>query len=360
MRRASGWLFTLLGLGLLLIWLGVRENPTAGQDRVVVAFLDVGQGDAILVRSPEGKTALIDAGPSRQIVPLLERRGVTSIDLAVVSHHHDDHYGGMDDVVRRFRPRVFLASDSSYTSERYLKLLELVRDRRIPAISPTGSARKLGLGSVVLTVFPRAPADPDEENNNSVGLRLQYGSFSVLLPGDAEGPERRWWEENMPSLCADATVLKLAHHGSRSGTDTTWLKLVRPQLAVASMGRDNEFGHPHPQTLALLRRFEIPLLRTDRDGTIVIQSDGARWSVVDHRHVSPRTTLAPARTRCPDARVHNNQADEGELSATPGFGPVLVRRMIGHRPFQDVDDLGRVEEIGETRLSRLRPLVVAE
>jgi hypothetical protein len=164
----------------------------------------------------------------------------------------------------------------------------------------------------------------------------------------------------MPSLCADATVLKLAHHGSRDGTDATWLKLVRPQLAVASMGRDNEYGHPHPQTLALLRRFKIPLLRTDRDGTIVVQSDGARWGVVDHRHATPRTALAPARIRRPDARVHINRADEGELSAIPGFGPVLVRRMVAHRPFRDVDDLGRAEGIGETRLSRLRPLVTAE
>ena len=101
--------------------------PATAQDRsetthdktATIDFLDVGQGDAILIRSPEGKTALIDAGPSKEIVRLIRERGVKSIDLVVVSHHHADHYGGMDDVIRAFHPRFFLATDSSHTTPHY-------------------------------------------------------------------------------------------------------------------------------------------------------------------------------------------------------------------------------------------------
>src|SRR4051812_19143200 len=259
----------------------VGQSPLSGSRRVTVSVLDVGQGDAILIRSPEGKTALVDAGPSREVVRELRQMGVTSLDLVVVSHHHSDHYGGMAEGIRTYPPRVFLASGSSHTSSHYLKLLELVRDRGIPAIAPGDVPRKVTLGSVVLTVFPQAPEDPEEENNNSIGIRLQYGDFSVLLDGDAEVGERAWWERTAPDLCADVDVLKLAHHGSRNGTDARWLALVRPELAVASLGAGNDYGHPHPQTLALLARLGIPLLRTDRDRTVVIQSDGKAWQVVE-------------------------------------------------------------------------------
>src|SRR5262249_5740235 len=99
-------------------------------------------------------------------------------------------------------------------------------------------------------------------------------------PGDAEQSEHRWWEQNVPGLVRDCTVLKLAHHGSRNGTDARWLELVRPELAVASMGWSNEFGHPSPQTVALLASRGSPLLRTDQDGSVTIESDSRAWWVV--------------------------------------------------------------------------------
>ena len=192
MKRLA-WLTVALGLAL---WSGptfARQTPLARARTATVEILDVGQGDAILIRSPEDKTALIDAGPHKdRAAELLRRRGIESLDLVVISHHHADHYGGMEAVVREFKPRVFLASASTHTTPHYLKLLELVRNRGIQAIRPTDRPRRLELGSVVLTVFPQALEDRTEENNNSIGIRLNHGSFSVLLPGDAEQSERRW------------------------------------------------------------------------------------------------------------------------------------------------------------------------
>jgi competence protein ComEC len=272
---------------LILVGIPIPPAAHAQTATATVEFLDVGQGDATLIRSPEGKFALVDAGPGRGIVPLLRERGVTAIDLAVVSHHHADHYGGMADVVRAFRPRMFLASGSAHTTGRYLELLKLVRDEGIPAIGPNrdGTPRKVELGSVVLTVLPQPPEDPDEENNNSVGLRVQYGDAAVLLTGDSEDDERRFWRADPAAarLCAGCDVLKLAHHGSRNGTDDAWLDLVRPGLAVASCGAGNPFGHPHPETLARLAARRIPLRRTDRDGPVLVVGDGRRWGVADRR-----------------------------------------------------------------------------
>jgi beta-lactamase superfamily II metal-dependent hydrolase len=350
---------------------GAQGTPAHPSGVVRVEFLDVGQGDAILIRTPEGKTALVDAGPSHEVVGLLRSRGVTEIDLAVVSHHHADHYGGMLAVFEQFRPRAFLASTSSHTSEAYLRLLRRVRNQSARAIFPDEeTARRIELGSAVLTVFPQPPEDRVEENNNSVGLRLQFGGFSVLLPGDAEAHERRYWERRDPDLCADATVLKLAHHGSRNGTDVRWMELVRPRLAVVCVGRNNEFHHPHPETIALLSRMKIPLLRTDRDGTIVVESDGRRWRVASHGHepgdplidesehdgAHSKATAGSRPLPRPKA-IDVNTATEDDVLTIPGIGPVLARRIIAGRPYYRVDDLGRVAGIGAKRLSQIRPFV---
>jgi competence protein ComEC len=243
--------------------------------------LDVGQGDSILIRSPEGKTALIDAGPTRQgALRALQREGIVQLDLVVLSHHHSDHYGGMEEVIRALKPRYFLASFSGHSTQAYLKLLRTVETQAITTIAPGARPRRIELGSVELTVLPQPPNDPQEENNNSIALRLRYGAFCVLLPGDSEEPERRWWLRYNRKLVCDCTILKVAHHGSRNGTDAGWLQAVRPELAVASLGTHNEYGHPHAETINLLRRSGIPLLRTDELGTIKIISDGQNWRIV--------------------------------------------------------------------------------
>ena len=242
-----------------------------------IEVLDVGQGDSILIRSPEGKTALIDAGPSNHIVKLLNDRGLTSIDLVVVSHHHSDHYGGMRAVIRQFQPRFFMAANSPHATASYLKLLRDVESSSMKTIHPTAVTRRIELGSMVLTVFPEAPSDRTEENNNSVGIRLDYGSFSMLFTGDSEEKERRWWMTHQPDLIRDAIILKLAHHGSRNGTDEDWLDRVRPELAIASLGAGNDYGHPHRETVSLLAHHGIPLLRTDEAGSVTIMTDGKSW-----------------------------------------------------------------------------------
>ncbi len=261
-----------------------ESSTSVGSSRLTIEFLDVGQGDAALIRSPEGKTALVDAGPSpHRVVTLLKARGIDRIDLVVVSHHHADHYGGMLAVLKAFHPRVFLDAPSPHASKAYEAVLREVRDSGMTAIQPTEAPRKISLGSVLLTVFPQPPVDKHNENNNSVGLRVDYGDFAALLTGDSEVAERAWWRAHAPDLCANVSVLKLAHHGSRNGTDAAWLKLTKPSLAVASLGAGNEFGHPHPETLRRLETARVPLDRTDQAGTVSIVTDGETWTETDTR-----------------------------------------------------------------------------
>ena len=339
-----------------------RPMPAAAS----IEFLDVGQGDAILIQSPEGKTALIDAGPSRRIVDLLRERGIASLDLVVVSHHHIDHYGGMAEVIREFHPRVFLDADSPHVTSYYLALLRLVKEERITAIRAGPKPRKIGLGSVTLTVFPQAPRNEKNENNNSIGIRVEFGRYSALLTGDAEWAERRWWMSHVPELCADVDVLKLAHHGSRNGTDSAWLGLTCPRLAVASLGLWNDFGHPHPETLALLRSLDIPLRRTDESGSIPIRTDGRTWTLED----ASASVLAPSQSQFGPIRqarvasrrmlVFLNSASESELRTLPGIGARLAESIIDGRPYRSIDDLSAIPTLGKKRLEQIRPFVAID
>jgi competence ComEA-like helix-hairpin-helix protein len=149
-----------------------------------------------------------------------------------------------------------------------------------------------------------------------------------------------------------------------NGTDALWLEIVHPRLAVASLGRGNEYGHPHAQTLALLARRDIPLLRTDQDGSVKVTSDGKSWEVSSHKPAargSPATGEADAKRvdKAEGRLIDINAATQAELESLPGIGPVIARRIIEGRPYRSVADLIRVKGIGEKRLEKIRSRVAA-
>jgi competence protein ComEC len=229
---------------------------------------------------------LIDAGPPRDdFVAMLRKRGVRHIDLAVITHHHTDHIGNMAAVMDAFKPKLFLDSNSSHSTKKYQGVLQAVAAAGSKVINPyPDRERQINLGSVLLRVFPQPPEDEEDENNNSVGMRVQFGGFAAILTGDAREEERDWWMKNIDKeLYRKATVLLLAQHGSIAGIDSVWLDAVGPKLAVASSGFGDKYG-PHLRTIRMLSMAKVELLRTDSEGTITVTSDGKNWTVVKEKH----------------------------------------------------------------------------
>jgi competence protein ComEC len=236
------------------IYLGTR-TPSGTR----LTMLDVGQGDAILVRAG-GKTILVDGGPRpSRLLPLLADRGVHRIDVAVLSHVHPDHCGGLPAVVTRMNVGEVWLSPRRFQGDCAQQLLDACRGALVPIHLVRDGDAKFGLKAFVADhTFRRA-----SENNASVVLQLG----GVVLTGDIE----REAEAEIAPRLSHADVLKIAHHGSRSSTTPPLLDAVRPRLALISCGRHNTFGHPHPTVLEALRARGIRVWRTDRDGSVEIE-----------------------------------------------------------------------------------------
>ncbi len=249
-------------------------QPAWAQDsaRVRIVFLDVGQGDAALVISPEGKTALIDAGPaSADVADRLARFGIDTLDLVIASHADADHIGGMEQVLRTIPTRTFLDNGTPHTTTTYRGLMHAVDSLGITYLAPL--ARTIALGSVPLRVLPPWPAGASQ-NDRSVGVLLAFGAFRALLTGDAELDELRYFLTlDLPRV----TVLKAAHHGARNGVTPGWIARTRPSVVVISVGADNPYGHPNPRALRYYSALGATIYRTDRDGSITIagRADGS-------------------------------------------------------------------------------------
>jgi beta-lactamase superfamily II metal-dependent hydrolase len=262
----------LVRLVLLALALAVRLAAAQDTARVELIFLDVGQGDAVLIRGPGPKVALIDAGPAgARVADQLAQLGVDTIHLVVASHPHADHIGGMAAVLGRFPVRAYLDNATPHTTQTYRRLMALVEHTlgRDSAYYLAPTARVITLGPVRLRVLP--PLEGGDQNNRSVGLLLEFGEFRALFPGDAEWAELdQWVTLDLPRV----TVLKASHHGSRNGVSPRWLEVLRPRVVVISVGARNDYGHPHFEAVRYYVQSRAAVYRTSTHGRITIR--GAR------------------------------------------------------------------------------------
>jgi competence protein ComEC len=243
-------------------------------------FLDVGQGDAVLIRSWDvtagerlpGRAALIDAGPVNRIVAQLRALGVEAIDLMIASHNHLDHIGGMDAILDSLPVRFYLDNGHPATTRIQRRVLERVESQGVTYLEPT--RRSIALGSAQLHVVP--PPDGvagDEQNNRSLTVVLEHGRFRALFTGDAE-------VQLLNALLASGDipavdVLKASHHGSRNGVTPGLLAQARPQVVVVSVGAGNQYGHPHAAAMRYFCSGGRRVFRTDQVGDVVLDIDAA-------------------------------------------------------------------------------------
>lgn len=271
----------------------------AGQPRGVlrVTFLDVGQGDAALVDLPDGSALLVDGGGlvgspidvgERVIAPVLAARRRTVLAAVVLSHPHPDHFLGLPGAVARAPPRAFwdTVDEGVFEGPGHAEVVRAMTHAGAQLEGPSTLCGERRLGGALVEVLAPCPArSPDRgANDNSFVVRLGYGRRSILLVGDAEREE----EGDLVRRAAGrlhADVLKVGHHGSRTSSSSALLAEVRPAVAVVSCGGRNRFGHPHAEAWARLVASGAQLFRTDRDGGVVVTTDGMALSV---RSARPR------------------------------------------------------------------------
>lgn len=261
----------------MAIWSQALRHET---DTLRVVVLDVGQGDSIFLRTPSGKTVLVDGGGragdsegdvvGRQVVaPFLRREGVNRIDVMVLTHPHDDHVLGLIPILSQFTVGKVLDTGIPHGSEAYTRFLELIENKHIPyTLAVRGQKIDFGDGVRAEVLNPSNPRPGDDANNQSIVLRFTYGKSSLLLAGDADDQA----ESDMMSAGVNvhSTVLKVAHHGSESATSDRWLDAVRPRVAIISVGWHNQFHHPSDDVIARLRARAITVYRTDQHGAVIV------------------------------------------------------------------------------------------
>lgn len=270
------YFFGVLFGGTIFVWYAVLAETRNG---LTVAFLDVGQGDAIFVEAPNGNQVLIDGGPNKSVLKELSKAMPfydRSIDAIILTHPHTDHYGGLIDAMNNYK--INLEMDSGNNNHEspgfdlYIKKLEENKVRRI--FAKKGMSVNLGKGIYLDILFPVINKEDFPPHDEMVVMRLVYDNNSFLLTGDMEEN----LENYLLGLGGDikSDVLKVGHHGSLTSTSEKFLGWVNPDYAVISVGRKNKYGHPRKEVIERLARFEIPVLRTDERGTIKFKSDGEK------------------------------------------------------------------------------------
>jgi beta-lactamase superfamily II metal-dependent hydrolase len=255
-----------------------RSVAVLGAEPFRITFLDVGQGDAVLLRAPEGKVALIDAGPGADLVARLRSLDVDTIALLVASHAHLDHIGGMEQVIEGMPVRAFMDNGRAHDTQTYLRLMATLR-RRTDIAYLAATPRTIALGSTQIAVLP-LPDGGTDQNDGSVALLIRYGAFVALLTGDSEAAELTWLADR--GVIPDVALLKAPHHGAANGFTHAFLAVAQPEIVVIPVG-DNGYGHPHREALAAYAAVAREVYRTDLHGDVTI-------SVHEHGRIEVTTS----------------------------------------------------------------------
>jgi competence protein ComEC len=272
-RRAA--VLAGVALALVVAWRGLPSRPAPPPEGLRLTVLDVGQGDAILLQVPEGAVLVDEGPPEADVADRLDGLGVDRLTALVLTHPERDHVGGAADVLERVPVEAILDPRIPAEGEDETRALAAARERGVPVLAAR-AGEEFRIGALRLRVLwpDRDPLAGGNPNDSAIVLLASYGTVDVLLTADAEGAV------TVPIRPPPAEILKVAHHGSDDPRLPELLELVRPRIAVVSVGSDNDYGHPTPATMAALAGAPgLAVYRTDEDGSVTIETDGARISV---------------------------------------------------------------------------------
>lgn len=258
----------------------ISENSSINIDKtgkgLILHFIDVGQGDCTLVEI-NGRFALIDAGEYSErdrVISYLSDAGVKSLDYIIATHPHSDHVGSLAEVIRNFETSALICTNAPSSSS-WEYVMDAADERGVPYEVPS-PFEVYQLGSANITILsPSENAVYSNLNDYSIVTMIEYGNSSALLTGDAERVVEKELVNGSYNLSAN--ILKCGHHGSSTSTCSQFLDAVSPDAAVISCGKNNDYGHPHKETLSALKYRNIPIWRTDISGTVIATSDGEQF-----------------------------------------------------------------------------------
>jgi len=273
---------------LLLIWMSIQTWQTLLKSpHLEIVVLDVGQGDAILIHTPNGKTMLIDTGlrfggkdmGKDVIIPYLNYRDWSKIDILVLTHPHNDHIGGAQYLIENIDVDKVLMPDIEYESYGYNVLCDIIHSKNIPTLPVFTGYIDSTLKPIYFRVTGPKRYDhasrPSNINNTSIVIQLFYGESSVLLTGDGE--ENMEHDQLHLDRLLKSDIIKAPHHGSKTSSSQDYINLVRPQVCLISLGKKNKFRHPSKITLTKYTELGAEIHRTDLEGAQVYGSDGNIW-----------------------------------------------------------------------------------
>lgn len=268
-------LLILCFFSLFLVGCMSTYEASESKGKMIVHYIDVGQGDSILIQV-NNKNMLIDAGPKdskEQLISYLNSLNIETLDYVVATHPHEDHIGNMADIVNNYHVVNFYAPKVEYTTKTFERMILALKKNnlKINIIKADMDSIDLGEGTKV-SVFSPIKKEYKNLNNYSPIIKVEYEENSFLFTGDAETEVEK--EVLAAGYNISSDVLKLGHHGSSSSTSEEFFKMVNPSMCIVSLGADNKYGHPHRETLSLIKKNKLTVYRTDLDGNIILTSDG--------------------------------------------------------------------------------------
>ena len=283
MTKINSGLFRIIFLTFIrfISSCGFQKKYVHDQNTVSVHFIDVEQGDCTLIQLPENKVMLIDAGENgfeEDVFEYLDSLKIEKIDYLVATHPHSDHIGGMEEVIKEYDIGEIYMPNAMATTKTYENMLDEIDKKNMKINSAYDGKTIFDYSGVRADIIaPQKGEEFADLNNYSAVVKLTYGEKSFLFMGDAEKEIEEYILKNHKDLKSD--VLKVGHHGSSTSSEPEFIEAVNPEYAIISCGKDNEYGHPHKETLKTLKDTGTEVLRTDKMGTIIVKTDGKTISV---------------------------------------------------------------------------------